>query len=275
MPSDPSAPATVLPPAPLRTSPRARRAFRDTSEPVLGGVAGGLARHLGLPVLGVRVAFVAATALGGLGIACYGALWLVLPARREEDEAPGLAAARRDGRRAGRISRLGDLGPVVTLGALAVALVLVVEVVVGRGTLWWPLLLGAAGTALLWRQADEAQRERWLDTTGGIDARRVVLGRGGWAAWTRLLAGATSIAGAVLVLSLRSGSLDEARDVSLAALLGVLGIGIVVGPWIFRLATELTEERAERVRSQDRADVAAHLHDSVLQTLALIQRNAA
>ena len=48
----------------------------------------------------------------------------------------------------------------------------------------------------------------------------------------------------------------------------------MVGPWVFRLATDLTDERAERVRTQERADVAAHLHDSVLQTLALIQKNA-
>ena len=48
----------------------------------------------------------------------------------------------------------------------------------------------------------------------------------------------------------------------------------MVGPWVFRLASDLTAERAERVRSQERADMAAHLHDSVLQTLALIQKNA-
>ena len=54
----------------------------------------------------------------------------------------------------------------------------------------------------------------------------------------------------------------------------MVGIGIVVGPWVYRLASDLTAERAERVRTQERADVAAHLHDSVLQTLALIQKNA-
>ena len=48
----------------------------------------------------------------------------------------------------------------------------------------------------------------------------------------------------------------------------------MVGPWIYRLASDLTAERAERVRTQERADLAAHLHDSVLQTLALIQKNS-
>ena len=65
-----------------------------------------------------------------------------------------------------------------------------------------------------------------------------------------------------------------ARDVTVAALLTVVGLAIVVGPWVFRLASDLTAERAERVRTQERADLAAHLHDSVLQTLALIQKNA-
>jgi len=51
-------------------------------------------------------------------------------------------------------------------------------------------------------------------------------------------------------------------------------LSVIFAPWIVRLARSLTEERAERIRSQERAEVAAHLHDSVLQTLALMQRRA-
>jgi signal transduction histidine kinase len=43
---------------------------------------------------------------------------------------------------------------------------------------------------------------------------------------------------------------------------------------LWRLARERDEERAERIRSEERADLAARVHDSVLQTLALIQREA-
>jgi signal transduction histidine kinase len=57
--------------------------------------------------------------------------------------------------------------------------------------------------------------------------------------------------------------------------LAAVGVGLVVGPWLLRLTRALRFERAERIRSQERADVAAHLHDSVLQTLALIQLRAA
>ena len=65
-----------------------------------------------------------------------------------------------------------------------------------------------------------------------------------------------------------------ALNVGLAAAFGIVGLGFMVGPWLFRLSADLSEEREARVRSEERADVAAHLHDSVLQTLALIQRSA-
>jgi len=51
-----------------------------------------------------------------------------------------------------------------------------------------------------------------------------------------------------------------------------VGVSVLFGPWIWRLANDLGAERSERVRQEERAEMAAHLHDSVLQTLALIQR---
>ena len=252
-----------------------RRATRDTQEPIVGGVAGGLARHLGLPVLWVRAAFLLLTAFGGLGVFLYAGLWMVLPADNAfQNAAPGIEGATRDGRRPGRIRRLTDIGPAIVLAALGVGAVLIVDAVIGQGALFWAALLGLGGVALLWRQADEAQRERWLDSTGRVDPVRVVLGSGGWAAYARLGAGVALLVGALVLLSVRGGSYGFAGDVAVISLLAVVGLGVVVGPWIYRLAADLTAERAERVRSQDRADVAAHLHDSVLQTLALIQKNA-
>jgi signal transduction histidine kinase len=189
-------------------------------------------------------------------------------------EAPGLESATRGGRRAGRIRRLGDVGPGVALAALGFGALLLVEAVLGQAAVFWPALLAVVGVALLWRQADEAQRERWLDSTGRIDPARVVLGNGGWAAYARIAAGAVLLVLALLLFTVRGASVQMARDVTVAALLAVAGIAIVVGPWVYRLAADLTAERAERVRTQERADLAAHLHDSVLQTLALIQKNA-
>jgi signal transduction histidine kinase/phage shock protein PspC (stress-responsive transcriptional regulator) len=252
-----------------------RRAARDTQQPIFGGVASGLAKHLAVPVLWVRAFFVLTACLGGMGILMYAGLWWLLPTDAHfQTDAPGIESATRGGRRPGRIRRLGDVGPAIALAALGLGVVLLLEAVLGRGAVFWPMLIAIVGVGLLWRQADEAQRERWLDSTGRIDPVRVVFGHGGWASYARVGAGVGLIVVAILIWSLTSGSLSVARDVLVATLLAVIGIGIVVGPWIYRLAADLSDERAERVRTQERADVAAHLHDSVLQTLALIQRNA-
>ena len=71
-----------------------------------------------------------------------------------------------------------------------------------------------------------------------------------------------------------TGALAAATDVALAALVVAIAFGVIFAPWFVRLAKSLTAERAERIRSQERAEVAAHLHDSVLQTLALVQKRA-
>ena len=253
-----------------------RRAYRDSQQPIIGGVAAGLARHLGLPVLWVRVGFVVAALVGGIGVAFYAGLWLVMPSDAAfQVEAPGLESATRTGKRPGRARRLTDLGPVIALGAILIGLVLLVQAIFGSGAVLWPLVLGVVGIGLLWRQADEVQRERWLDSSGRIDPFRAVFGRGGWASYARVTAGLALVFAALVIFSLRAGDLGAARDVTLAGLLGTAGLAIVAGPWIYRLAADLTAERAERVRTQERADLAAHLHDSVLQTLALIQKNAA
>lgn len=251
-----------------------RRARRDTDAGVIGGVAAGLAEHLAVPVIWVRAAFVLATVLGGLGVVLYAGLWLLLPAAGPAAGTPGGEAATRRGFRPPRVRRLADVGPAIALLALGVGAILVVEAILGRAALFWPLLVGLVGVALLWRQADEAQRARWVDTTGRLDPIRMVFGRGGWAAYARVSAGVVLVLVSLGLFSLRGGTLADARDLVLAFLIALAGIGIVIGPWVWQLVAALGAERAERVRTQERADLAAHLHDSVLQTLALIQRNA-
>jgi signal transduction histidine kinase/phage shock protein PspC (stress-responsive transcriptional regulator) len=252
-----------------------RRAYRDLTAPIAGGVAGGVATHLALPVLWVRAFFVATALLGGLGIMLYAALWMFLPADSSFDvSAPGLESATRGGRRPGVRPRLLDAGPALALGALVFGVVLGFEGLFGQGALFWPVVLGVAGVTLLWRQADEAQRERWLDSSGRIDPFRAIFGNGGWASYTRVIAGLGLIVLGLMVFGFAAGPGTVGLPVLIAGLFGIVGIAIVVGPWALRLINDLAAERAERVRTQERADMAAHLHDSVLQTLALIQRNA-
>ncbi len=254
---------------------RPRRATRSSDGRLLGGVAAGLAEHLGVPVWAVRLAFLVAVAVSGLGVVMYAALWMVLPsAAHLESSAPGLEAASRTGRRPPRSRRLGEMGPLVALGAVAVGVVVLAQTLLGGSGLFWPVLLFAAGLAVLWRQADEAQRERWVDSSGRINLVRAVVGRGTAASYARLVAGLGLLAIAMVLFAVLTGRSGVAGDVLIAGALGVAGLALTIGPWLFRLVGDLAEERAARVRTEERADVAAHLHDSVLQTLALIQKHA-
>ncbi|MQW75969.1 PspC domain-containing protein [Nocardioides sp. dk4132] len=270
-----SSPSSTAPPPGAAAPRETRKAYRDTHDVVIGGVASGLAEHLGLPVLTVRVAFLVLALLGFLGVALYAGLWMVLPAdNRFPVDAPGLESATRGGRRPGPRRRWTDYGPMIALHTLGFGLVLVAEAIFGRGAIFWPVFLGLVGLALLWRQADEAQRERWRDTSGRVDPLRIVFGGGGWGAVARVASGVSLVVAAALIIGLDGASLADARGAVAGGALVLLGIAVVVGPWVYRLAIDLSAEREERVRNQERADVAAHLHDSVLQTLALIQKNA-
>jgi signal transduction histidine kinase len=141
----------------------------------------------------------------------------------------------------------------------------------------WPLLLAAAGGALIWRQS---QRAEVVEPSPVARARP-----GGGAAPRRTLRlarpslagaglGTTLVLGGGLVFLWLTGALTAARDVLLAVAVVVVAIGVILTPWWLRLVRGLTEEREERVRTQERAELAAHLHDSVLQTLALMQKRA-
>jgi len=257
------------------TSPP-RRAFRPTEGQLVGGVAAGLAHHLGVDVFWVRLCFVVATWFGGFGLLVYAALWRLLPQRAESEAPAGIDAATRAGLRTPR-TRLpgGDVGQAVALLSLGGGVILLQQQL-GWGldaAILWPILIAVAGFALLWRQADEASRARWR---GGGPRVQVlgVLTAGGWASLARLGVGTVLVATAIGAFVAQSSGLSALRDVAGATLLALVGVGLLIGPWVHRLSRDLAAERRERVRSQERADMAAHLHDSVLQTLALLQRQA-
>lgn len=77
------------------------------------------------------------------------------------------------------------------------------------------------------------------------------------------------VAGVALVVISMAAVLSALPAIAVTA----VGLALIGGPVIFRLGRQLADERADRIRSQERADMAAHLHDSVLQTLAMIQRS--
>ena len=228
------------------------RLYRAVHGRRLGGVAAGLADYLGLSRGLMRVAFIVMMFGGGLGVLLYGAFWIVLPVPPEQRESTRRAA--------------GEY--VVALVAGAVVLLIDAKTLpLG----WWflPSVLALFGGLLLWRQATETERERW---------RR--LSRASLTAGTFDRAGALRmIVGVVLVLAggifiLAHAGVSAVGAAFAAMLVTLAGIALITGPWWFKLVADLSAERRERIRSEERADIAAHLHDSVLQTLALIQRSA-
>ena len=276
-------PATILPPAAASDSdssqatPQERpRAARVAEGAWLGGVCTGLARHLGWPLLAVRVAFVALATFQFIGVIAYGALWLLLPAE-STIKAPGLESASRAGMRdQSKPKRRIDWGMLLALIALGVGLLWIMQNT-GWGVssqLFWPVAFACAGAALVWRQADSAQQKRWREEAGGKAWLAPFVARGGWPSLVRVIVGLGLVGAAFGIVLAQRGQISQLPDVMAMTMLALAGVAIVLAPWLHRSRTALNQARAERVRADARADMAAHLHDSVLQTLAMIQRQA-
>ena len=257
----------AVPSAPTR-APLQRR----TDSGMIAGVAAGLAAHLGVNVRLVRLGFVLLSLVSGLGLLAYGALWVMLPAGQNADEPAGLEAARRRGMRpaAAQPSQRPDSGVLISGGLIVVGLLwLFVSGGVVPARLFWPMIIGGIGIIVIWLQVDErvtlaGQRTLWARLTRG----------GGTMSIVRLVGG--------LVLVGAGISWTLATQIGLAQLPGVLGASalllaglfIVAAPWLYQHRNRIRRADAERHRAEARADMAAHLHDSVLQTLALIQRQS-
>jgi len=230
---------------------------------VIAGVCAGIAGYFGVDPLLVRIGFVIAAAAGGFGIVLYVACLILIPA----EAGSGAARPRRAGRAAIEVgfgAGLLLLSLLLTLRALGIWF---------SDAVVWPLVLVAAGGALLWRQSAAAVAESSevaeaseQEPAAVKEPRRTLISRTGL--------GVALVIAAGIVFLQATGSLSAARNVLLAVLVVAVGAGVIFAPWIARLVRSLSAERSERIRSQERAEMAAHLHDSVLQTLALMQKRA-
>ncbi|MFF4144704.1 PspC domain-containing protein [Streptomyces sp. NPDC001698] len=248
-----------------------RKLYRSSDGRWLGGVARGLAGHLGLPVVWVRLVFVGLFMADGLGALVYAAFWFFVPlgvGGVGDQKPPSLVTTETspDGRRR-IVARKPDKGQIVALLLMVVvAMVFVGSVNPGTGAKAYllPAVLVAAGVALVWRQADNARRARWVEV--GRRRRTLTLARAG--------AGVLLVTAGVSAVFVMQGSAAHLGSVLQAALAVLVGITLLAGPYLVRMTQDLSEERLMRIRAQERAEVAAHVHDSVLHTLTLIQRNA-
>ncbi len=249
---------------------RSERITRPVTERVFAGVCAGTAEHLGASVKSVRWAFVLTAFIGGAGVVAYGLLWAFTPV--ETRTAP-------NGREQERARRSSALRLIV-LGALVIAFaaVLVLAPAFGGLSLEQLTLLGggaavAVGLYLAWTYLDHLDLLR----SGGAapaeaagSAREARLRAA--SLWLVPLLGFALVVGGVLVLTISSQGLTFTWNLVLATVSVLVGIGIVLMPWGVRVWRRFVAEQETRIRETERADIAAHLHDSVLQTLALIQR---
>jgi signal transduction histidine kinase len=263
----------------MAATPRRRAAAplrelrRDPEHGIVAGVCSGLGRHLDIDPLLLRIVFGAMTLASGVGLVAYLLAWMLVPADQATGEARTSASA-----------ATGRTGRAALEVAAGVAFLLVAILLAFRelglpfsDVLTWPLVLVAAGGALIWRQsvgggppaADVAGVPAAAQAPAQVtsaESRPVVISRIG--------IGVTLVVAAAIVFLQFTGALRAAPDVALAALVVAIALVVIFAPWFVRLLTSLSIERAERIRSQERAEVAAHLHDSVLQTLALVQKRA-
>ncbi len=219
---------------------------RSTDNRVLAGVAGGLGSRTGIEPDLIRAAFVVLTFAGGIGAVLYAIGWVLArdgtaekaePLEPRQQAAVGIMFA-------GSLLLLRSIG--LWFGDMIV----------------FPVTLFAFGVAAITARRFGEDRD-WLariTSDSGADSKvRVVIGA------VLVVGGATILLGSI-------DAIEQAGIVALAVAVTAAGLFLVLGPWVLRLVNDLSAERRERIRSDERAEMAAHLHDSVLQTLSLIQR---
>jgi signal transduction histidine kinase len=238
--------------------------FRRAREGKLaGGIAAGVAGRTGIDVTLVRIIFVVAGLLSsGIVLALYILGWLLLPRVDESDT----IAARALGDRRGIMLALG-------WGSVLAALLLILSIL-GAGWLGlpaWPLVISAAGLVLIWRNAPADEQELMRHTVQPLMSQ--MSGRARSRLVARLCIGAALLAGGMVTLLLGHPGRLLLRQLGGVTLV-IAAIVVVLGPWWLHIARDLVAERQARARAEERADLASQLHDSVLQTLALIQRRA-
>jgi len=217
---------------------------------MVGGISGGLSAATGIAVVYIRAAFLVLGLVWGVGVVLYVAAWAAtidIPTVEEAGDEPAPQADRQT-----------HLGAAMILLA-ALILVRAIGIWPGDGVLW-PAAAIVFGSAFLLDQRGIDSRDfltSLVDPGDNSMRRRSIVG-------VVLLVAGLSIFG--------TSAVPQIGTTLLAVLITGVGLSVLFGPWIWRLANDLGAERSERVRQEERAEMAAHLHDSVLQTLALIQR---
>ncbi|HET8601933.1 MAG TPA: PspC domain-containing protein [Segeticoccus sp.] len=259
----------------------------------VAGVCAGVAEHLCVPVKVVRLGFVVAALVAGAGLVVYAFLWALTPTGTAALAIPApphrTAPTSTGGPTTAGASTTGEARPPrealsttttarsgageeamrnvligLALVVVGLALYLQVQGVNLRLGLLIPLLAVGTGAVLAWSRLDDAERDRWLFARPGQRRESLV----------RLGIGVALAVVGLVALATQGRGLAGLWDAGVAALAVLAGVAFLMAPWVLRLWNDYRTEQTERIRATEKADIAAHLHDSVLQTLALIQRRA-
>jgi len=228
-----------------------------------GGVAAAVAARTGLELSVVRLAFVALTPLtGGFVTAVYLLAWLIMPPVGQDRGIGHKAATDRRG-----------IALAAGAASLLIVLLILAELIGAAwfGSVGWLLVIDLACLVLIWRNGDAHEQvaiRRLVEPLFPLDGtprRRATVLRAAVAA-VLLIAG-------VVILASAHENIKMLRPLAGLALV-IAAIAVILGPWWLGIARNLVDERQARIRAEERADMASRVHDSVLQTLAMIQRRA-
>jgi signal transduction histidine kinase/phage shock protein PspC (stress-responsive transcriptional regulator) len=229
-------------------------------------VASGVGEHFNIEPNLVRLGFIVLALAGGAGVVLYFAGWLWLP----EDGDADMSNAE------GRGHRRSDWVQIAALGAVVLGVLLLSQSIGLRvpDQVVWPLVLAAMGTALIVGRSGRPIDELISELIRRERPNAADPGERGATAIGRVVIGAALVVSGVAAFLATQGAFAAFGQGLVAVVVVIGGLALIFGPWLWRLSHALVEERAERIRSDERAEMAAHLHDSVLQTLAMIQRRA-
>ena len=247
-------------PAPPARPPlvRATAASPDMPAPWMGGVCAGLAVHLGVSAALVRIIMICMTFVG-LGFGVYLWLWVTVPEDSPERSgegtlSPGLVRLREE--RAAQVSR----NRLIVVGVALIVGAIIGTILNATNTLDWrdmgSIITIVSGISLVWSQSRNVSSWRSLRFIGAVFGGIVLLSLG-----------------VVMVASRDNPPIILLRGGLIGAAL-VAGVLFALVPMWLRTTKDLSQAQAQRVRESERADIAAHLHDSVLQALTLIRASA-
>ncbi|AKK02384.1 ATP-binding protein [Corynebacterium epidermidicanis] len=235
--------------------------YRPKKSRVVGGVAAGLAVQLKTNPLFVRLALLFSAFFGGAGLWFYMLLWIFTkPANPIQDE-EAVKTLEMATAQASASKKLPQFSRAANLSLVALGIVgafLSIALVTGfRGANLLSVVVVGVGALLLWRVYDQ-----------GIDALtapRSIVG---------IVAGTVLVLSGIMFITVNWTSPAMFGATLAAVLLTLAGAALLAVPLVVRMWQRINEEREEKAVAAERADIASRLHDSVLQTLALIQKRA-